>query len=189
MSKNKNYLTKSEISASSSDYMSQAFLPGDFYPVRNTACRLQPLQSAQILTKLLSMNFNLDPVTSMYRLGFPYGYLRTGKTSSRKSGTTVVVSFTPEGTNKLLQAKALNELADKVTKLSELIDSFAFPEGNDPKLFRTATVSETDKVSVEAAPGAGIKTHELDIDSIAKSKTFKSKVLSSNEETVLSNSP
>jgi len=59
------------------------------------------------------MNFTMDPAIGMYRLGFPYGYLRTGKTFSRKSGTTVVISFTPEGTNKLLQAKALNELADK----------------------------------------------------------------------------
>jgi len=115
----------------------------------------------------------MDPVTGMYRLGFPYGYLRTGKTSTRKSGTTVVISFTPEGTAKLFQAKALNELKEKVTELSELIDSFEFPEGNDPKLFRTATVSETDKVSVDTDPGAEIKTHELNIDSIAKSKIFK----------------
>ena len=120
------------------------------------------------------MNFNLDPAIGIYRLGFPYGYLRTGKTSVRKSGTTVVISFTPEGTSKLFQAKALNELTEKVTELSELIDFFEFPEGNDPKLFRTATASETDKVSVEVEPGAEIKIHELDIDSIAKSKTFKS---------------
>lgn len=132
------------------------------------------------------MNFNLDPVTGMYRLGFPYGYLRTGKTSTRKSGTTVVISFTPEGTGRLFQAKALNELKEKVTELSELIDSFAFPEENDPKLFRTTIVSETDKVSVEAEPGAEIKTHELDVDTIAKAKIFKSSVFSSNAETSLS---
>jgi len=132
------------------------------------------------------MNFNLDPVTGMYRLGFPYGYLRTEKTSTRKSGTTVVVSFTPEGTTRLFQAKATNELKEKVTELSALIDSFEFPEGNDPKLFRTATASETDKVSIEAESGAEIKTHQLDIETIAQSKTFKSKVLSSNAETSLS---
>jgi len=132
------------------------------------------------------MNFNLDSVTGLYRLGFPYGYLRTEKTSSRKSGTTVVVSFTSEGREKLLQAKSLDELEGRVTELSELIDSFEFPEGNNPTLYRTAIASNTTKVSVDAESGAEIKIHELDIVSIAKSKTFKSTVLSSNEETDLS---
>ncbi len=132
------------------------------------------------------MNFTLDPAIGIYRQGFPYGYLRTERTSTKKSGTTVVVSFTPEGTSKLFQAKALNELTEKVTELSELIDFFEFPEGREPKLFRTAAISETDKVSADTEPGAEIKSYDLDIDSIAKAKTFKSRVLSSNEETDLS---
>ena len=132
------------------------------------------------------MNFTLDSAIGIYRQRFPYGYLRTEKTSTKKSGTTVVISFTPEGNNKLFQAKALNELTEKVTELSELIDFFEFPEGQEPKFFRTATISETDKVSAETEPGAEIKSYDLDIDSIAKSKTFKSRVLSSNEETDLS---
>ena len=132
------------------------------------------------------MNFSLDPAIGIYRLGFPYGYLRTERTSPKKSGTTIVISFTPEGTEKLLQAKALDEMVEKVTELSELIDAFVFPEGTDPKLFRTATLSENGEVSAETESGAEIKTYYLDIDSIAKTKTFKSKVLSSNEETALS---
>ena len=143
------------------------------------------MQILTILTKLISMDFILDAVTGLYRQSFPFGYLRTGKASARKSGSSLVISFTPESTHKVLQAKALDELTEKVTELTELIDSFHFPEGNDPRLFRTATVSDSGDVRVEAQAGADIQTYELDIDAIARAKTFKSIVLSANAETDL----
>ncbi|MCX5909570.1 MAG: hypothetical protein NTY64_20965, partial [Deltaproteobacteria bacterium] len=83
-----------------------------------------------------------------------------------------------------LRAAGLN-FEEKTQKLYQPFHSFAFPEGDIPSRYRIAFVSNSDSLTAQAEADATVSNYWVEIDRLATAQTNRSKVLVSDEPTVL----
>jgi hypothetical protein len=127
-----------------------------------------------------------------FHVAIPHGYVQ-GNTNSSVSqslgnaGLVLegVVSNRNEYSKELALNNALYTFFNKTRTLHQSLNSYDLPTGDLPRLFRTASVSDSDKVSAQATSGATSTSYLLDIDRLATAKTNRSKTLASIETTDL----
>ncbi len=125
----------------------------------------------------------------------PHGYVRSKTSSStspagQSSGLTDrvlygAISQYSEASQELASNNALYTAYNKTRKLHQSLSSFQFPAGNLPGLFRTASVSDSNKATAQASSGATSARYLVGIDRLASAKTNRSKTLVSTETTEL----
>lgn len=78
---------------------------------------------------------------------------------------------------------ALTTFADKTRTFYQSLNSFDFPSGYTPNHFRTASVSDSNKIAAQATSGAKIADYQVKIDRLATTQIKRSNVLVSDETT------
>ena len=122
----------------------------------------------------------------------PHGYVR-GTTDSSAGKSLKMTDWTLKGmaSNRNVYSReralsdALNTFSDKTGTLYQSLNSFEFPTGNLARLFRTASVSDSDKISAQATSGATSTNYLVEIDRLATAQTNRSDTLVSTETTDL----
>jgi len=136
-------------------------------------------------------NFTIDSLNT-FLVQLPHGYVR-GTADSSAGKSLKMTDWTLKGMdsnrNQYSRARALSDalhtFSDKTWALYRSIDSSGFPAGSLPRLFRTASVSDSDKISAQATPGAMSTNYLAEIDRLAAAQTNRSERLVSTETTDL----
>ena len=137
------------------------------------------------------MNLAINSLNTFVAV-LPHGYARGNINRSagqRPEMTGLAVEGMVSNRNEYSKARALNDalntFSDKTWRLHQSLSSFEFPTGNFTRLFRTASVSDSDKISAKAASSATSTNYLVEIDRLATAQTNRSKVLVSAETTDL----
>jgi len=137
------------------------------------------------------MNFSVNILDnhlleSSYRIPSAYTSASTGQAADLRSRAVESVSsrqYTAPSEEDL--ETALSTFSGKTLSLYESFHSFQFPEGDLTSHYRSASVSDPEKMTAQAALDATPTNYLVDIDRLATSQTHRSRVLPSEEITDL----
>lgn len=133
----------------------------------------------------------INPVNS-FSVVLPHGRIRgrinscgTQKLDMPGLALDSMVSNRNESCRERDLSRALNTFSKKTQTLYQSLNSFEFLTGDIPCLFRTALVSDSDKLSAQATSDAIPANYMVDIDRLSSVQTNRSKTLVSDETTDL----
>jgi len=122
----------------------------------------------------------------------PYRNTRVGIKSAVKPRSTAkklalenYVSSRKASSNARALSDAVNTFSNLTGDLHQSLNSFEFFSGTVSRYTRTASASDSEKVSARAAPGATVENYFVEVDQLAAAQTNRSEVLVSDETTDL----
>lgn len=137
------------------------------------------------------MNFSVNildthPLEFFYRIPSAYIPSSTGQDGylgSQAAESVTSRQYTAPAEEDL--EAALSAFSGKTLSLYESFHSFQFPENDLPSHYRSASVSDPEKMSAQAALDATPTNYLVDIDRLATAQTHRSRLLVSEETTDL----
>ena len=137
------------------------------------------------------MNFSINSLNTYlfglsYRVPSAYTSSSIGQEGDLKSrAVEIITSRQDTAPSEEDLAAVLSTFSDKTFSLYESFHSFQFPEEDLPSHYRTASVSDPDKIRAQAALDATPTNYLVDIDRLATAQTHRSRSLLSEEITDL----
>ncbi len=121
-----------------------------------------------------------------------HGYARANQDFSAPKSvdlTDLALTGIYSNKNEYSRQRSLNDtleiFSEKALTLYEALDSFEFPSGSLPGLFRTADVSDNKKLTATAVSGATVTNYLVTIDRLATAQENRSEILVSSDNTEL----
>ena len=137
------------------------------------------------------MNFSINSLNThllglSYQVPSAYTSSSIGQDGDPKSRAVEIITSrqdtAPSGED---LETALSTFSGKTFSLYDSFHSFQFPEGDLPSHYRSASVSDPEKMRAQAALDATPTNYLVDIDRLATAQTHRSRVLLSEEVTSL----